>query len=179
MIRRPPRSTLDRSSAASDVYKRQVGTFGQGAYEIDLQGDSIKSLLHYDLGNGLGSDNVDVVFPDTENNLWFARFGLGLARLLDRSVVYYAAKAGSAKDVRAIAFHGNDVWFGIRGAILHALNNDMRQLDTLGAANGIPLEAITALIAGEDGRLCIGTATSGALQQDLSLIHISEPTRPY
>ena len=26
MIRRPPRSTLDRSSAASDVYKRQVNT---------------------------------------------------------------------------------------------------------------------------------------------------------
>ena len=24
MIRRPPRSTLDRSSAASDVYKRQL-----------------------------------------------------------------------------------------------------------------------------------------------------------
>ena len=24
MIRRPPRSTLDRSSAASDVYKRQI-----------------------------------------------------------------------------------------------------------------------------------------------------------
>ena len=24
MVRRPPRSTLDRSSAASDVYKRQV-----------------------------------------------------------------------------------------------------------------------------------------------------------
>ena len=33
MIRRPPRSTLDRSSAASDVYKRQdiedVGALGQ------------------------------------------------------------------------------------------------------------------------------------------------------
>src|SRR5678809_979849 len=27
MIRRPPRSTLDRSSAASDVYKRQVSRF--------------------------------------------------------------------------------------------------------------------------------------------------------
>mgnify|MGYP003381551013 CR=1 FL=1 len=26
MIRRPPRSTLDRSSAASDVYKRQVAS---------------------------------------------------------------------------------------------------------------------------------------------------------
>ena len=34
MIRRPPRSTLDRSSAASDVYKRQVGSIavaGAGA----------------------------------------------------------------------------------------------------------------------------------------------------
>ena len=29
MIRRPPRSTLDRSSAASDVYKRQVLGFAQ------------------------------------------------------------------------------------------------------------------------------------------------------
>src|SRR5678815_3548101 len=28
MIRRPPRSTLDRSSAASDVYKRQVLALG-------------------------------------------------------------------------------------------------------------------------------------------------------
>src|SRR5678816_613929 len=31
MIRRPPRSTLDRSSAASDVYKRQ------GVYATDLR----------------------------------------------------------------------------------------------------------------------------------------------
>ena len=30
MIRRPPRSTLDRSSAASDVYKRQVGDGAAG-----------------------------------------------------------------------------------------------------------------------------------------------------
>src|SRR5450756_3258696 len=29
MIRRPPRSTQSRSSAASDVYKRQAGTLGE------------------------------------------------------------------------------------------------------------------------------------------------------
>ena len=41
MIRRPPRSTLDRSSAASDVYKRQakrnhikVGLCGQAPSDI-------------------------------------------------------------------------------------------------------------------------------------------------
>src|SRR5678809_752883 len=32
MIRRPPRSTLDRSSAASDVYKRQVLYIGDHIY---------------------------------------------------------------------------------------------------------------------------------------------------
>ena len=32
MIRRPPRSTLDRSSAASDVYKRQVLYGVQGLF---------------------------------------------------------------------------------------------------------------------------------------------------
>ena len=48
MIRRPPRSTLDRSSAASDVYKRQdrldttglvvsvIGTDGQEAGPFDF-----------------------------------------------------------------------------------------------------------------------------------------------
>ena len=40
MIRGPPRSTLDRSSAASDVYKRQVWSF---AYPE--QGDFASSEL--------------------------------------------------------------------------------------------------------------------------------------
>ena len=35
MIRRPPRSTLDRSSAASDVYKRQLEEVAQ-----DVVGDA-------------------------------------------------------------------------------------------------------------------------------------------
>ena len=34
MIRRPPRSTLDRSSAASDVYKRQGDTFGNSEFMV-------------------------------------------------------------------------------------------------------------------------------------------------
>ena len=40
MIRRPPRSTLDRSSAASDVYKRQ-GWKGEYFANADLQGQPV------------------------------------------------------------------------------------------------------------------------------------------
>eukprot|EP00658_Telonema_sp_P-2_P037784 TRINITY_DN2715_c0_g1_i5.p1 TRINITY_DN2715_c0_g1~~TRINITY_DN2715_c0_g1_i5.p1 ORF type:complete len:171 (-),score=26.60 TRINITY_DN2715_c0_g1_i5:186-698(-) len=38
MIRRPPRSTLSSSSAASDVYKRQVSTQSTGTHTLDMPG---------------------------------------------------------------------------------------------------------------------------------------------
>src|SRR5665648_1269378 len=56
MIRRPPRSTLSSSSAASDVYKRQVERFRAGAaddddialieLEPDLAFDVFLALVH-------------------------------------------------------------------------------------------------------------------------------------
>ena len=43
MIRRPPRSTLDRSSAASDVYKRQRGVLDLTQVQfVDCHGQRIR-----------------------------------------------------------------------------------------------------------------------------------------
>ena len=47
MIRRPPRSTLDRSSAASDVYKRQVFA----ARDPDLDRAVAIKVLHAGTGD--------------------------------------------------------------------------------------------------------------------------------
>ena len=41
MIRRPPRSTLDRSSAASDVYKRQV------IYMLGVRANGIDDAIQF------------------------------------------------------------------------------------------------------------------------------------
>ena len=58
MIRRPPRSTLDRSSAASDVYKRQlIGCVGR-ALESGGQVDSAERLLAGQLGGQAAPDPV-------------------------------------------------------------------------------------------------------------------------
>ena len=89
MIRRPPRSTLDRSSAASDVYKRQVVT----------------------------------------------------------EIVHRAVEAGPV-----LFLLGRQLQFGLD-----------------------PLDIRIAV--GDD--LFGGQLRSAVLGQDLSLIHISEPTRPY
>src|SRR5664279_2970702 len=65
MIRRPPRSTLSSSSAASDVYKRQVQKLAHGRR---LRGGSLNGAID-DLAS-LGGTN---------DGQWVCRWGLRLA----------------------------------------------------------------------------------------------------
>ena len=64
MIRRPPRSTLDRSSAASDVYKRQAvhrgpSTAGRLPVMHVFAIDAVKKVVaHGHIGGGIAFDAV-------------------------------------------------------------------------------------------------------------------------
>src|SRR5678815_6105144 len=73
MIRRPPKSTLDRSSAASDVYKRQIyksrgeWTKQIGIYEIMARHSfdpnrKIELLHQISELHEIGGDNADAAF---------------------------------------------------------------------------------------------------------------------
>ena len=63
MIRRPPRSTLDRSSAASDVYKRQSGMYLK-FYRISLNVNQINYSIYIDRNNNGYSDAADTAFSE-------------------------------------------------------------------------------------------------------------------
>ena len=60
MIRRPPRSTQSRSSAASDVYKRQDGN---AVRQVNCAGDEL-SLFIYDHVDQLHTSTVDNNYYD-------------------------------------------------------------------------------------------------------------------
>ena len=53
MIRRPPRSTLDRSSAASDVYKRQRQDDALRP-QVEMLADEVLDLFLGDLAGAVG-----------------------------------------------------------------------------------------------------------------------------
>ena len=63
MIRRPPRSTQSRSSAASDVYKRQ----GSRKYYKDIIGDIVGTLQADDISQL--NKSLDDVYPVSYTHL--------------------------------------------------------------------------------------------------------------
>ena len=69
MIRRPPRSTLDRSSAASDVYKRQEENYSWSAYNIEFLdfGEQV-GASHIWANEGNGIFTVSTFFSSFNSN---------------------------------------------------------------------------------------------------------------
>ena len=61
MIRRPPRSTLDRSSAASDVYKRQVNELQPYAQCVIIEGNKIVFVGSDDEAKNIIDDKTKIV----------------------------------------------------------------------------------------------------------------------
>ena len=70
MIRRPPRSTLDRSSAASDVYKRQ----DRAPHELKDIEDRLVNRFKWGL-------STDLTAPDYET-----RMAIIIAKMEDRGI---------------------------------------------------------------------------------------------
>src|SRR5678809_415185 len=94
MIRRPPRSTLDRSSAASDVYKRQ---------EVAALGVRLRSTYGHNAGmiaDSMLDDAIRDVRPALLLVLGAAGFLLAVACVNLSNL--YAARASSRKGEFAV-----------------------------------------------------------------------------
>src|SRR5664280_2980523 len=63
MIRRPPRSTLSSSSAASDVYKRQERLFKENQTDGGLAGNRRTQALSQPLAGRLAGGGARVFHP--------------------------------------------------------------------------------------------------------------------
>src|SRR5450756_3123739 len=194
MIRRPPRSTQSRSSAASDVYKRQA--IFRGIHLNPLDAGNFTYLLWILMGYGLVSAALVVTA---------GRIGdmFGRVRLFKIGFIVFTAAAlgltlvwstGATGAIEIIAFR---IIQAVGGAMMMAnsaaIITDVFPADQRGMAlgiNGVSMLAgsFIGLIAGGvlaavDWRLVflinvpIGLIGITWAFLQLSLIHISEPTR--
>src|SRR5664279_3547590 len=79
MIRRPPRSTLSSSSAASDVYKRQIKDAGAGSWAAQVAADGGPAIPTYNLGsrNRTLAQDVQIVQYLPKGSLVFVGINIG------------------------------------------------------------------------------------------------------
>eukprot|EP00658_Telonema_sp_P-2_P072275 TRINITY_DN61434_c0_g1_i1.p1 TRINITY_DN61434_c0_g1~~TRINITY_DN61434_c0_g1_i1.p1 ORF type:complete len:109 (-),score=44.14 TRINITY_DN61434_c0_g1_i1:159-485(-) len=85
MIRRPPRSTLSSSSAASDVYKRQQNPFSGPGFPAEVVMEFAKNGANdqaiAEFANYVNPNTVVEALPLCGNNLTYAaRIGIVVAK---------------------------------------------------------------------------------------------------
>src|SRR5674536_14615 len=163
MIRRPPRSTLSSSSAASDVYKRQVAA---GAVAVEyrmrcfLGPESMRAVNALALAAEAGR------FDELRREPFAAQPPEHTGGFTTEDLLDFGRRAGMASP---------DYAAGVREGRYEAWAQEIEEAFQEQDPQGTP----AALIDGQPvdpGVLYDGQAL-GALLRSLSLIHISEPTR--
>eukprot|EP00658_Telonema_sp_P-2_P040964 TRINITY_DN29296_c0_g1_i3.p1 TRINITY_DN29296_c0_g1~~TRINITY_DN29296_c0_g1_i3.p1 ORF type:complete len:190 (+),score=53.35 TRINITY_DN29296_c0_g1_i3:77-646(+) len=165
MIRRPPRSTLSSSSAASDVYKRQVSTQSTGKRALEDHAQSTPPL--FILGHSMG--------------------GLIGAHAAQR------ASQGELAGFRGAVLSGPALTPDpeIAGPMLIKVGGVLSEMFPKVPLDGIPAQFVSRdpvvvehylndplnYVGGIRSRVGIELLQAMDAAQDLSLIHISEPTR--
>ena len=104
MIRRPPRSTQSRSSAASDVYKRQAVAYEDFYFSSDFKEIDIETYIRSIVTNLIAQyDNNNKVLYKIESDKMHASIdevvpiGLILSELVSNSIRYGAGQDGMVK----------------------------------------------------------------------------------
>src|SRR5680860_1473380 len=103
MIRRPPRSTQSRSSAASDVYKRQVERGMKRAFRTILVADAVTASA------------AVILFLLAVGSVRGFALTLGLATVLDVLIAYFFTRP--AVHVLAASSLSRNRLLGLRGAL--------------------------------------------------------------
>src|SRR5450756_2782269 len=193
MIRRPPRSTQSRSSAASDVYKRQfymiVGLIQPDSGRILLDGQDISKLPMYERARrGIGYLSQE---PSIFRKLSVEDNILAILETLPLSAAERSERLEKLLDELSIKRLRKNKAYSLSGGerrrleITRALVTDPKFMmldEPFAGVDPIAVHDIQTIVAGLRHRGIGVLISDHNVEQtldivDLSLIHISEPTR--
>ena len=139
-----------------------IATFGNGVYKLNADLSQTTEMQNFTPANGLFSTDIKCVFQDFEGNIWLGTYDLGLARMLDESLVFYDfSKYNFDNDISAITIKDNNTWYGSKGSILKKEEGVETKYKLYNQKDGLPNEKITALYADSNSDVWIGTSGKG------------------
>ena len=138
-----------------------IASAGSGCYRIQKTGNAGLYVTGYNRENGM-ADQVETVFIDRENNIWFGTFGDGLYQKPSLRFEVYARAGGLRNtDVRSLALSDSLIWIaGKRGLSTfrpHSLKGEM--IDSAKTD-------ITSIVRDLSGAIWVGTENSGLFKFD-------------
>ena len=169
MTRRPPRSTRVRSSAASDVYKRQIeASEGTAVYAgtTNLTGQLDIEVTAVAGESTIGK--VESLIREAENAKGHKQ------ELIERLATYY---------VPVVLMVAALVWFFTSKSEIAAVRDQAAEravtVLVVTCPGALLIAYPTAMVAAFAAAARLGIMIKTTRVLELSLIHISEPTRPY
>ena len=142
MRRRPPRSTQSRSSAASDVYKRQISSY-----------DELLSKFDHEINRAVQGYVL---------NSWYNHWS---SILIEHIFKLHRSVLPTVGQIKNVDFFINDVPFDLKVTYFPSEYLKQKRRE-----RGLPVELTFLKSKARDLNISYN---------NLSLIHISEPTKPY
>ena len=140
-----------------------ISTFGIGLLRVQLSNDMrvLKTNI-YNTKNGLGSDNIKQVFFDSQQNLWVATYGQGVACIADLAFSFFEEMNPISNNATAVfSADDSEYWIAGTGTIIRITTKPVQKTTVLGRIEGLPAEKITVMRTDDKGNLWIGTEKSG------------------
>lgn len=145
--------------------KLWVGTQAGGLSLVDPASGTVRTFRHDPAGDdALAADGITALHQGASGALWVATANGGLQRVVGDSGRFERIGPEDAGVIRAIAGHGDTLWFaGNRGLGRHRIaDGDWQRMavDTPGA------DDLQAVAVAADGQLWLGTSRHGLLHLD-------------
>jgi ligand-binding sensor domain-containing protein/serine phosphatase RsbU (regulator of sigma subunit) len=139
-----------------------VSTFGRGAIQFELSGDSAVNLSEYNTSTELGSNDVKSVFHDMEGNYWFASYGNGVSMLNAYAFTSFAPGATDSENniIYVNEMHGRYILGTPSG--FHLFNPSTGKSESFtGLLKHTGNTDITSYLKDSSGNVWFGTAGAG------------------
>ncbi len=124
-------------------------------------------INYYNKSNKFISDNVKTVCEDSEGNIWTGNYGEGLTILTPKTFSVYSIEDPLiGNNIRSICFDSYFKWIGTENGLAKIDLTSGKVLTFYSAGNGLPKDAVTAIYAGGERKLWIGTEKNGLFTMD-------------